>query len=228
MLCLACQPSGVADPAVPTAKQQDDTDKSVLVAGGVAPAKAGPKPAQQEPTPMLLDPVPPPDMLTFRATLEIDKEPGGKRFQGVWLVREDGERWVVDYRARDHWKPFEGATVEAVGRTWSPQGQAISATHFRVHSLRVKPDAGTAWVYLGPEQKLSGRFEIRLGQAGSKLSGESWPVFIATGGGSYQLANEVTLKDKPGKRVEVTARPVERSPFTAHMPGPTLWILSID
>ena len=110
----------------------------------------------------------------FAATVRIDAEAGSKQFQGVWLERADGEQWVIDYRPRDCWLPLENLQVKAVGNTYMPPGQAISATHFRVSMLEVIDPAPEArLVAVGPEETMTGTLQAAAGEAGSKSEGSS-------------------------------------------------------
>ncbi|MGB1014613.1 MAG: hypothetical protein ACPG4T_10805 [Nannocystaceae bacterium] len=143
--------------------------------------------------------------MRFSAEVEIDDKPGGKRFQGVWLVREDGQRWVTAYRALGFWKVFEGTTVNVVGSKYRPRGQAIGATHFQVETLTVDPQLGTPWIGLGPKETLMGHFQQETGAAGTKLEGETWVVFISDANASYQLANTIEVGEL-NRPVQVTAR----------------------
>ncbi|MBW1878903.1 MAG: hypothetical protein JRI25_12375 [Deltaproteobacteria bacterium] len=169
--------------------------------------------------------VPHDDAEAFEAKLTVDPEPGYKHFQGVWLEREDGDRWVIDYRARDCWTPFDGHRVRVVGEQYQPEGQAIGAIHFRVETLEVlDPMSMTSLVSVGPEKALTGRMARVSGEPGTKMEGSSYLVFTASDGTGYQLINPTAVSDHVGTQVSITARPVERSPYSTHMPGPTLWI----
>src|SRR5262249_47884244 len=72
-----------------------------------------------------------------RAIVRIDAQPGGKKFQGVWLEFADDKRWLVDYRANELWKPFADREVLVTGYCWAPdpRAQAIQATHFHVERM---------------------------------------------------------------------------------------------
>ncbi len=232
---IACQSTGVSEapvsvhrPSEAPAEHQDipvvaDTPKRSPTANSEAPDA-------KKDDPMSMSKEIPAGMQTFRATVEIDAKPGGKRLQAVWLVHENGERWVIDYRAREFWKPFEGTTVDAAGKVYAPQGQAIGATHFRVHSLGLDPntDSSAPWTWIGPESQAHGKFHLKQGAPGSKSADTSWPVFVSEEGRSYQLANAVELDGLLGVPVTIEARPIERSPFVAHMPGPTLFVMSVE
>lgn len=162
----------------------------------------------------------------FVATVRIDPKPGGKKFQGVWLQRDDGKRLLIDYRARGLWRPFEGKRVRVTGTSYTPKGQAIAAAHFRVATMQMVDDKSTATlIWLGPEQKLEGKLSIRTGDPKSKMGGQSYPVFTTSGGTTYQLANSINTKPGP---VIVTAREAKRSRFVTHMPGPLIWVLDTD
>lgn len=163
----------------------------------------------------------------FTATVRIDAQPGGKRFQGVWLERDDGERWVIDYRPRDCWRPLEDLQVHAIGSTYTPPGQAITATHFEVSMLTViDPSPEARLVAVGPEKTLSGTVLTESGSAGSKSEGSSWLVFRSEDGVSRTLYNPSMLGTLTGS-VTLTGRSVELSPYAAHIAGPQLCILTV-
>ncbi|MFT3775729.1 MAG: hypothetical protein QM820_61060 [Minicystis sp.] len=164
----------------------------------------------------------------FEAVVRVDAQPQDKKFQGVWLERGDGEKWVVAYRPEGWLRGFEGKRVSVAGERYEPQGQAIMATHFRVHTIRVLDERAVDapfFVEVGPERKMAGRFVERVGEKGTKLEGEKYTVFEADDGVAYGLANAVEAT--AGVRVRVRARPVVVSPFVARRGGPSLWILDV-
>jgi hypothetical protein len=204
-LLFGCSPAATPAPSEPTVTVPSGTDEPV------APT---PPVARRTDTDE--------EML---ATLRIDEKPGGKKFQGVWLERDDGEKWVIAYRPEGVWRPFEGKRVRVRGETYVPRGQAINATHFRVEWLAVARDDDKTQelVVVNVERAYSGSFEEFAWPAGSKLSGEKTTVFSSEGK-QYFLANRpetITL----GKAVEVRAREVVPSPYVARPGGPFLWIL---
>jgi hypothetical protein len=170
-----------------------------------------------------------------RGTVRIDAQPGGKRFQGVWLELGGGARWVIDYRARDVWRPFADRAVLVTGRCYEPQGQAIWAQHFEVTRMRfADPGQPTAPILeVGPEIRLRGAFAEVAYPAGSKLAGTKDLVFRAEGGGEHRLFGAVPGAGQPGRfalgeHVAIDARPVERNlAYTAGPGGPHLWILDV-
>ena len=164
--------------------------------------------------------------IEFTATVRIDARPGGKKFQGVWLERPDGEKWVIDYRPRDCWKPMEGLTVTARGQTYAPEGQAISATHFKVEELRlVTLTAEATLVAVGEEWTLTGTLLTTAGEVGSKSEGSTWTEFKSADGPIWPLYNPSALDGLTGG-ITLTGREVELSPFSAHIGGPQLCILN--
>ena len=164
----------------------------------------------------------------FAATVRIDAEAGSKQFQGVWLERADGEQWVIDYRPRDCWLPLENLQVKAVGNTYMPPGQAISATHFRVSMLEVIDPAPEArLVAVGPEETMTGTLQAAAGEAGSKSEGSSWLVFKSDSGSSWTLYNPSALGTATGS-VTLTGRMVQLSPYSAHAAGPQLCVLRVQ
>jgi hypothetical protein len=167
-----------------------------------------------------------------RAIVRIDAQPGGKKFQGVWLEFADDTKWVVDYRAREIWKSFQDREVLVTGYCWAPdpRAQAIGATHFHVeHMTFVKPEMGRGPILsLGPEQILIGAFREQPFPAGSKRAGSSETHFDVDGGTSYSLQGASVDLPAMGTRVSVVAREIEpdRS-WTAQTGGPKLWILDV-
>lgn len=179
---------------------------------------SGPKPPDAAPAEDTV-----PEMV---ATVRIDPDPGAKRFQGVWLDREGEEPLLIDYRAREFWIPFEGEQVTVTGEAWTPapRAQQVDAAHFRVATLSLQhPTPEVALHAIGPEQTLIGLVETLEGEPGTKMEGSTWDAFAVEGGTNYQIwyAPEGMPKDT---RLTITAREVTPSPFSAHMPGPTLWI----
>ena len=211
-LMLACAttskpPTPVVEPAVAAVPDQPIEGFAVL-----------------EPTPNGLD-LQDPNATHVSGVIEIDPQPGGKKFQGVWLVQDDTSKLLLAYRPYGWLKAFEGETVRVSGERYQPEGQSIGADHFRVFEIKVSGEvASQLWISAGREVTREGTFSVQSGEPGSKMADDAWMTFSA-GGLSYQLANSGDWK--PGA-AKVTGRPIERSPFTAHMPGPTLWVIEAD
>ena len=162
------------------------------------------------------------------AIVRIDAEPGSKQFQGVWLEL-GGERWVIDYRARGLWKPFEDHAVIVAGECYTPRGQAIGATHFRVDRMRfMKPERGRGPILeLGPEQMLRGAFAEHAFPAGSKRADSPARTFVDDAGTSYWIAGGDGLP-AAGTAARVKARVVTPDlSYVAQPSGPNLWILDV-
>lgn len=72
---------------------------------------------------------------------EVDPIPGGKRFQGSWLVLDDGKRYVLGYRPITEYYPFVDKRVIITGRPYSPgrDTQHVLASHFQVASMELAP-----------------------------------------------------------------------------------------
>ena len=70
---------------------------------------------------------------------EVDPIPGGKRFQGVWLVLDDGTRYVIAYRPAPEHFQFLDKRVRLTGRPYTPGAdtQHIQATHLEVRSIEL-------------------------------------------------------------------------------------------
>ena len=172
---------------------------------------------------------------TFEATLRIaprpaDRELGSESFQGVWLERDDGSRWLIANRPHGYWIPFEGERVTVVGERYEPQAPivapAVGAQHFRVESMTVDPQSMARFVRVAEERALTGTFEQETMPAGTKAAGAVVTSFVS-GGMRYLLANSPTDEPPPGTKVRIRARQVELSPFAAHTGGPRLWIIAI-
>ena len=162
---------------------------------------------------------------TFEATLRIDASSGSKQFQGVWLERDDGERWVIDYRPRDCWRPLEDQRVHATGHTYTPRGQSISATHFEVELLRlITPRPEARLVAVGAKRTLTGSLQRETGMVGSKSEGSSWTVFQTHEGARWALYNPSAVGTRTGP-MTLIGRMVELSPYSTHRAGPQLWVL---
>ena len=185
------------------------------------------RPAHTEPIVLIpLDPLATAQLDEFTATLHIDPQPSGKKFQGVWLEREDGERWLIDYRPRDCWQPFNDTTVAVTGSTYEPHGQSISATHFQVASLQRTDEVFSAdLIALGPQQTLTGTLHTEHGAPGSKSEGASWATLV-TQTRTWMLYNPSRLEGATGT-VTVEAREVAYSRYVARADGPTLCILNV-
>jgi hypothetical protein len=199
---------------------------AVTIAAGLACGPAGPLETPLATTPAEATPSEDATVQEFEAVVRVDERPGGKKFQGVWLERDGGERWVVAYRPEGWLRAFEGRRVRVTGEVYQPFGQAIAATHFRVATLRIvgqEPDAHL--VSAGPARALVGEFAERVGAPGTKLEGERYTVFVA-GGTEYLLAG-APEDARPGARVKIEARAVEPSPYAAHRGGEHLWVLTV-
>jgi hypothetical protein len=145
----------------------------------------------------------------------------------VWLQRENGERWVVAYRAYGYWTPFDGLRVTVEGERYAPSGQSIGAQHFRVGTLRVTdPKAAKTFAAVGPERTYRGSFGTMTGEKGSKSEGETWAIFSASDGARYELANPPHGVHPIGT-IEITAREIEWSPFVARRGSRSLWVIDV-
>jgi hypothetical protein len=127
----------------------------------------------QEKPPVTTSPTPAtPATEQHRATLRIDAEVGGKRFQGVWLEFADKPKWVIAYRASGLWRSFEDREVIVTGHCYEPEGQAIAGQHFRVERMRtfaIERGRGPL-LEIGPPQKINGTFALHQFPVGSKLA----------------------------------------------------------
>lgn len=179
-------------------------------------------PVPETPKPATATATPAPER---RAIVRIDAEPGGKKFQGVWL--EVGEvRFVVDYRARALWTWFADREVLVTGGCYQPFGQAILAPHFEVAHLRVADQTRGVGPYfsIGPAEWLRGEFIEETAPAGSKLAGSARAMFRTDAGTSYAVLGEKL--PGAGTTAKVRARILEPDmSYTARASGPDLWIV---
>jgi hypothetical protein len=87
-----------------------------------------------------LEPTYGPDM-ECEGRYEVDPIPGGKRFQGSWLILDDGTRYVLSYRPHpDHYR-FVDKRVRVMGRPYTPgrDTQHMLAKHFQIISIALAP-----------------------------------------------------------------------------------------
>jgi hypothetical protein len=171
----------------------------------------------------------PPAPTERRATVRIDAQPSGKKFQGVWLEFPDGKRWVVDYRPRELWRGFEDAEVIVTGTCYRPFGQAINSTHFQVDSMKFAsaPKKSVPYFEIGPERLMKGKFVTFGYPAGSKLAGSNTTKFSEAGGGTHAIAGSTDTVPGPGEAT-IKARSVELNmAHHATTGGPHVWIMSI-
>lgn len=161
-----------------------------------------------------------------RAVLRIDAEPGGKRFQGVWLDFSGTKRWVIAYRASDLWRAFADHEVVVTGHCYAPDGQAIMAPHFLVERMRfVTPQRGRGRLLeVGPAEDFAGAFGEYRYPEGSKLAGDTRMQFIAEDNTAYWIAGG-DPPASPGP-ARIRARRVEPDMSVIAQPGgPSLWLL---
>ena len=175
---------------------------------------------------------PPPDvavepLTTVTATLRIDANPGPRKFQGVWLERPDGERWIVDYRDRGLWRGFDGATVAVTGYCYQPFGEAINARHFAVETLRhsSERDVRGPYVSLGPERTLTGQFSTRTAPPGSKLAGSPPEHVFVADGTTYALANKADAGE--GAATVIARLLVVNLAYAATADEERLWLVDV-
>lgn len=210
--CTPASPPAGSDPTPPPAEQAKADDLE--------------PPAVPEP---LEPPVQEPQVVTLRATVDIDDEPGGKKFQGVWLVTEDGNRHVISYRADPWWTDFEGRTVDATGKPYTPRGQAIMADHFRVEQMVVvEPTVDDPLIMITDERELEGKFTFYEWPKKTKLAGSRALVFEGTDGTRYWLSERPDPPPPVDEHVTIKARLVEPSNFVARPGGAYLWVVAVE
>lgn len=196
-------------PASPPANSDPDPEPPAVPEPPEAPAQA-------------------PEIVTLRAKVDIDDKPGGKKFQGVWLVTEDGNRHVISYRADPWWLGFEGRTVDATGKPYTPRGQAIMADHFRVEQMIVvEPTVDDPLIMITDEHELEGKFTYYEWPKKTKLAGSKALVFEGTTGKRYWLAERPEPPPPVDEHVTIKARIVEPSNFVARPGGTYLWVVEV-
>jgi hypothetical protein len=81
------------------------------------------------------------DPIELVGRYEVDPIPGGKHFQGAWLVLDDGTRYVIAYRPVPEHFQFLEKRVRIEGRPYVPGSdtQHIQATHLEVHTIELAP-----------------------------------------------------------------------------------------
>jgi hypothetical protein len=173
------------------------------------------------------DPTAPP-LKEYRATLRIDAQPGGKKFQGVWLDFGDDTRWVIDYRPRELWRGFADHEVTVTGHCYRPFGQAINAPHFRVATMSFvrRPATAVPYFSIGPERWITGAFRTLTFPAGSKRAGDQEPRFHDEHGTAYHVAGEASSTVEGPATIR--ARVLERNrAYTATTGEDDLWIVEV-
>lgn len=223
-LCAACASAGdsQAEADRKNANDAEPEPATPLVNPPSDPPATQPEPSQ--PKPSQADG----DLETFEATVEIDDEPSGKRLQAVWLVSGKTRR-VIDYRANQWWTPFDGRKVSATGASYTPVGQAISADHFRVHSLElVDPTPDDDMWKVGKQETIEGSFTTKAWPKQSKLGGESATIFRSDAGEDFWLHETGAIQFELDKPVTIEARRVEPSNFVARPGGPYLWVIELN
>ncbi|MBL9103247.1 MAG: hypothetical protein JNL82_20040 [Myxococcales bacterium] len=207
----------------------------VVLTGCAAPATARPESGRTEPvkTESVTPPAdargePPKEApVEFEAVVRSDARPSGKKFQGVWLERADGERWVVAYRPQAWLRSFEGRAVRVTGETWEPEGQRVTATHFRVATLKVERRGEGPILAVGPEETLTGALRQATAPAGSKAEGSTWWVF-ATGEAEYEVEGAPDGVELAAGPATLVVRKVEPDmSYAARRGGPSLWIVAV-
>jgi len=77
------------------------------------------------------------ETICLEGRYEVDPIPGGKRFQGAWLVLDDGSRYLISYRpVPDHFC-FLNKRVCVQGKPYLPgrDVQHMGATHLEVEAI---------------------------------------------------------------------------------------------
>jgi hypothetical protein len=79
------------------------------------------------------------DPVRLEGRYEVDPVPGGKRFQGSWLVLDDGSRYVIAYRPVAAHFAFIDKRVVIHGRPYMPGAdtQHMGAQHLQVDTIEL-------------------------------------------------------------------------------------------
>lgn len=149
----------------------------------------------------------------------------------VWFEPVEGERWILTDRPEPWLVTFDGAQVEITGERYTPQDRSGQAPQFRIFTIaRVDEGMSANLVKVGPEIELKGRFEVDIGEPGTKSEGERTLDFVAEDGRGFMVHNlaDDQLGAPAGRSVGIRAREVELSPYAAHRTGPRVWVTAID
>ena len=170
-----------------------------------------------------------PQLREYRGTLRVDEEPGGKKFQGVWLEHGGEKRWVIAYRPSPLWRAFAEQEVIVIGHCFQPFGQAINAPHFRIATLRYAAPPGrisVPYLGMGPEQWITGSFSTMTFPAGSKRAGDREQRFVDEHGTSYHVAG--LDQEPPNGPATIHERVLERNmAYTASTGGNDVWVIEV-
>ncbi len=134
-------------------------------AGHEAPAPAAPETTRQEPAVTEDD-----ELQEVEGVFDIERFAGYKRFQGSWLHLDGGGKLVLSYRPMLDYTAFVERRVIVRGEHYSPEGQAISARHFRVTSMRLaagetaRDDVEDGQLPLPPVVRTHDEFKAREGR----------------------------------------------------------------
>jgi hypothetical protein len=101
---------------------------------------AADEPAADEPTAEEPSDDEPGEGEVYEGRLEIDPVPGGKRFQGTFVVLDEGDPIMLSYRPVEEYFAFVERRVVIRGEFMERQPshvQQVSAPHFRVESIEL-------------------------------------------------------------------------------------------
>lgn len=168
---------------------------------------------------------------SFTAVVRVVEDGGaGKTFRGVMLEREDGARWVVRYGVDALWKAFADERVVVEGERHAPEGQALTAVHFRVgrfrHAERARGGHPVDYFEVSEPRTLRGRYEDAVGDPGTKSEGVRYVRFVEESGAVWRIDN--APKDAPrGQLVTIRARVLDMVQLVsvAAVGGPRLFVV---
>jgi hypothetical protein len=163
-------------------------------------------------------------IVTVEGVLDIDRVPGGKRFQGVWLETASG-RYVITYRPHARYFPFVEKRVAVTGYVEHipPHVQSIGATHFVVQDIALAP--GESPHDPVPTDLLPPR-PVRAGAEVAAAAGR-WVQAVATLKGSTPTDSSTWVEanlDVGGEPVKVTLSAHLYEKHWARLEGQTLTV----
>lgn len=118
------------------------------------------------------------DPAQFKGRYEVDPIPGGKRFQGAWLVLDDGTRYVIAYRPVSKHFKFLDKRVVIRGCLYTPgrDTQHILADHLEVHSIELAP--GESPYLLPPTEPIAPPIARTAAELAAR--GDRWVQVVGT------------------------------------------------
>lgn len=77
------------------------------------------------------------EQVTLEGFYDVDRVASGKRFQGSWLILDDGSKLLLSYRPQPQYLAWIERRVQVTGRPYTPgyNTQHVSADHFELESM---------------------------------------------------------------------------------------------